>query len=152
MSELTLTPAGNACSLVPGLTVRPNNADNMSYSLSPFETLSGGDPGNAPSASTELTRQLKRQTLDREPELGDDAAGRLNEHEPLEAREVRRAPTPEDPSQSEIEHHKLTGHPVFRSWCRHCVRGRGRDAAHSSTEKAETSLPVLSWDYSSTAT
>ena len=74
-------------------------------------------------------------------------AQELRRHEPLETREVRRAPAPEDPSPTEVESHKLTGHAVFQSWCRHSVRGRGPEAAHTCTEKPDSMIPVLSWDY-----
>ena len=38
-------------------------------------------------------------------------------------------PTPYMPSQSERDDHNLT-HAQYRSWCEHCVRGRGVEMAH----------------------
>ena len=51
-----------------------------------------------------------------------------------EAGEEMRAPhvlkSPAEPSVQEREEHRLGGHAVFRAWCRHCVRGRGRTWGH----------------------
>ena len=51
-----------------------------------------------------------------------------------EAGEEQRAPhvlkSPAEPSTQEREEHRLGGHAVFRAWCRHCVRGRGRTWGH----------------------
>ena len=94
----------------------------------------------ASSASAELARALGRNPTGEMSEANEEL-------EPVETRDARRAPTPSDPTSAEVENHRLTGHAVFRSWCRHCVRGRGREAAHSSTERPEGSLPILSWDY-----
>ena len=44
--------------------------------------------------------------------------------------------TPE-PSARRIAEHELTGHAVYRSWCRHCVASKGRAHAHSSREEGE---------------
>ena len=33
--------------------------------------------------------------------------------------------------------HELTGHAVYRSWCRHCVSSKGRAHAYSSREEGE---------------
>ena len=71
----------------------------------------------------------------------------VEEAEAVAAREPRKAPSPSDPTADEVEAHKLSGHACFRSWCRHCVRGRGAEAAHSSSKPPPTALPVLSFDY-----
>ena len=39
--------------------------------------------------------------------------------------------TPE-PSARHIAEHELTGHAVYRSWCRLCEASKGRAHAHSS--------------------
>ena len=44
-------------------------------------------------------------------------------------REVKKLNSPIKPSKEEIETHNLT-HLPYRNWCRHCVRGRGKEAAH----------------------
>ena len=49
-----------------------------------------------------------------------------------------------EPSARHIAEHKLTGHAVYRSWCRHCVASKGRAHAHSSREEGE--LPEIGID------
>ena len=42
-----------------------------------------------------------------------------------------------EPSVRQIVQHELTGHAVYRSWCRHCVASKGRALAPSSREEGE---------------
>ena len=59
---------------------------------------------------------------------------------------VPRVPNlPPEPSSRQIAEHELTGHAVYRSWCRHCVASKGRAHAHSSREEGE--LPEIGIDY-----
>ena len=37
-------------------------------------------------------------------------------------------PTPTEPTKIEKEDHDKT-HLPFRNWCRHCIRGRGKEEA-----------------------
>ena len=50
-----------------------------------------------------------------------------------------------EPSARQIAERELTGHAVYRSWCRHCVASKGRAHAHSSRE--EGALPEIGIDY-----
>ena len=52
---------------------------------------------------------------------------------------------PPEPSARQIAEHELTGHTLYRSWCRHCVASKGRAHAHSSREEGE--LPQVGMDY-----
>ena len=45
-----------------------------------------------------------------------------------EGRGVIKMMDPKLPCQAEVEQHCLT-HVPYRNWCRHCVRGRGKEAA-----------------------
>ena len=45
----------------------------------------------------------------------------------------------------QIAEHELTGHAVYRSWCRHCVESKCRAHAHSAREERE--LPENGMDY-----
>ena len=55
---------------------------------------------------------------------------------------VPRVPSlPPEPSGRQIAEHELTGHAVYRSWCRHRVASNGRAHAHSSREEGE--LPEI---------
>ena len=59
---------------------------------------------------------------------------------------VPRVPNlPPEPSARQIAEHELTGHAVYRSWCRHCVASKGRAHPHSSREEGE--LPEIGIDY-----
>ena len=49
-----------------------------------------------------------------------------------------------EPSARQIAQHVLTGHAVYRSWCRHCVASKGRPHAHASREEGE--LPDIGID------
>eukprot|EP00971_Amphidinium_carterae_P274209 5442081-Amphidinium_carterae.1 len=52
---------------------------------------------------------------------------------------------PTTPSAAEVADHYSTGHAAYRSWCQHCVAGRGRAAAHHSQPEGE--LPEVGADY-----
>ena len=52
---------------------------------------------------------------------------------------------PPEPSARQIAEHELTGHTVYRSWCRQFVASKGRAHAHSSREEGE--LPEIGMDY-----
>ena len=59
---------------------------------------------------------------------------------------VPRVPNlPSEPRARQIAEHELTGHAVYRSWCRHCVASKGRTHARSSRDEGE--LPELAIDY-----
>ena len=65
-----------------------------------------------------------------------------------EALAVKCKPIPTDPSPQERREHELMGHVQFRSWCRHCVRGRGKSAAHYQQDAEQThAVPHVSFDY-----
>lgn len=50
------------------------------------------------------------------------------------------------PSKREVEEH-VVAHWPYRSWCPHCVRGRGRRAPHRARGESERQIPVASADY-----
>ena len=70
--------------------------------------------------------------------------GRLSASESIRPREMsvpsdggeeviapRVAPVPAKPTQTEQDEHCATGHAAYRSWCEHCVKGRGRISPHA---------------------
>ena len=59
-------------------------------------------------------------------------------------RKVRKMQDPKMPTKAAIEEHALT-HLPFRSWCRHCVRGRGKELPHQQT-KDKPEMPELHVD------
>ena len=65
-----------------------------------------------------------------------------------EAKAPWRVREPGDPTPEERAQHELT-HLPFRSWCRYCVMGRGRQEGHFRQNAKESSdnLPEISLDY-----
>jgi hypothetical protein len=53
------------------------------------------------------------------------------------------------PSKEEVEEHLRSGHVPYRSWCKHCIYGRGEDKAHYRGTGEEGGIPVISMDYCS---
>jgi len=53
---------------------------------------------------------------------------------------------PKLPTQAEIEEHYLT-HIPYRSWCKHCTRGRGEAHPHRRVHKEERAVPEVHMDY-----
>ena len=60
--------------------------------------------------------------------MGEDEFEVDTEGEPGE-RKTKKMQDPKMPTRTEIEEHNLT-HLPFRSWCRHCVRGREKELPH----------------------
>ena len=58
--------------------------------------------------------------------------------------------SPKAPTKSEREEHEAT-HLSFRSWCTHCLRGRGRNKPHQrhavEADKDAQKVPKISMDY-----
>ena len=61
----------------------------------------------------------------------------------------RKLPDPVQPSREERMEHDISGHAVFRSLCKHCLRGRCKEWPHSRGDHSEDreDIPILSWDY-----
>jgi len=142
VKDTDLSPAGieitDACTNA-GLPIRPTTLPLQPIHSESSETFASQGESPPRSASAELVVALggqpRTEPLD------------MEEIEPTEARAPRRAVSPEDPTDAEVEAHKLSGHACFRSWCRHCVRGRGTEAPHSRVKPPESAVPVISWDY-----
>ena len=77
----------------------------------------------------------------------EDGEGERDE-EGEDGRLPRRITTPFTVTHEEKEQHELT-HTPYRSWCRHCVRARGRNEPHRSREEEQrrTGVPRVSMDY-----
>ena len=54
--------------------------------------------------------------------------------------------SPVKPSREEVETHNLT-HLPYRNWCRHCVRGRGKEAAHAAGKGEIGDHPEFHFDW-----
>jgi hypothetical protein len=57
------------------------------------------------------------------------------------SREVKKMHEPRLPSKEEREMHAMT-HVPFRSWCAHCVRGRGEEMPHHRTKEVPEQMEV----------
>ena len=72
---------------------------------------------------------------------GDELIEAEEETEPRDS-----LPTPELPSQSEIDDHNID-HCPYRSWCPHCVEGRAREMAHRMQDPGARKIATISFDY-----
>ena len=79
---------------------------------------------------------------------GEGEPGQGSQPEEEEVRKVRSPIIPNTPSREEVRLHRLTHRP-FRSWCPHCIRGKGRASPHlpSSQKGTESDVPKLVADY-----
>jgi hypothetical protein len=60
-------------------------------------------------------------------------------------RRTKKLPDPRKPNQEAIDEHERT-HLPYRNWCRHCVKGRGKEAQHrKTTDKPE--MPEFHIDF-----
>jgi len=78
----------------------------------------------------------KVEEEDEEQECQEHERGRKDIEEAEEGREPKAMATPIGPTKKEREQHELT-HVPFRSWCEHCVRGRGRRKVHRRAKKKD---------------
>ena len=62
-------------------------------------------------------------------ELEDQGTEDTPLEESEEAQEAKGIKTEEAPSAKEVEEHERT-HAKYRSWCKHCVFGRGKNNPH----------------------
>ena len=69
-----------------------------------------------------------------------------DEWEEFGNRKVVRIHDPRQPSQQEKEEHEMT-HLPFRSWCRHCIMGRGREEDCRKSMEEERQVPEVHLDY-----
>ena len=68
----------------------------------------------------------------------------LNVYEGVENPKLTRAPLA--PSQQEIKDH-IVNHLPFRSWCKHCVRGKSKAIPHKVNESRISDVLAVSIDY-----
>jgi len=91
--------------------------------------------GSSVFTETEVSRPSKSfQSL---PVLDD---GRLDQSASFQPKEL---PIPDTPSEQEVRTHNLT-HLPFRSWCPHCIQGKGKASQHRTLSERS---PVIQVDY-----
>ena len=59
---------------------------------------------------------------------------------------IKVIPDVSQPTQEELEEHNAT-HAQYRSWCPHCVRGRGQASHHRAKDKKYNGIPEICFDY-----
>ena len=74
-----------------------------------------------------------------------------DERDEEEGRIPRVRPDPEKPTARERQEHNITHYP-YRSWCRHCRRGRGASRPHRGRSEADKEfskgrVPTISLDH-----
>ena len=64
-----------------------------------------------------------------------------------ESAKNKSVPNVKGPSRKEREDHEET-HCTYRSWCKHCVKGRGREDVHNrKTQDEKLEVPTIAMDY-----
>ena len=72
---------------------------------------------------------------------------RSNEKEQDFGQETVRTPKVEEkPSEEEVEHHNVT-HIPYRSWCKHCIMGKGKTRDHKRLKSRRRGMTTISMDY-----
>ena len=86
------------------------------------------------------------ETISREL-LGNEDAGEEVVEAEEEAQPVNSLVSSYMPTQSERDVHDLT-HATYRSWCEHCVQGRGVEMGHHlGDDHSERGVAVVGFDY-----
>ena len=75
----------------------------------------------------------------------EEEAGNEDE-DTMEAEIIQARRAPKEPSEEERRRHEAT-HLPYRSWCVHCVRGRGQKKPHFRSKGNEEGVPKISMDY-----
>ncbi len=99
-------------------------------------------PGASSSNSVSNTANDKEDSDGGQGTMGEQNGDGESENETAKVKIIT---NPSAPTQEEIDKHNIL-HLPYRTWCPHCVRGKGRDDAHAATNR-EHKIPTLSIDY-----
>ena len=92
---------------------------------------------NGGSTARELNSGEVEIKVEESDEEGDDQSKRA----------PKKIADPRMPTSAEVEDHNLT-HLPYRSWCVHCVRGRGEQTSHRRQgPRPESAIPEIHMDY-----
>ena len=103
-------------------------------SVRPREMLVCGGDGHVAS----MDGDIKNEQIEADGEVENEMA----EHGRREAAKMN---DPKMPSRAKVEAHNLT-HLPYRSWCKHCVKGRGKELPHQRA-KRETDMHEFHFDW-----
>ena len=86
----------------------------------------------------ESDEEEENQEPEDENKSEDEKKMRFEDPEQLQSgsREPKKLRDPLLPSPEEVRAHEMT-HLPYRSWCVHCVRGKGKSMAHANREKED---------------
>ena len=84
------------------------------------------------------TKEGESREVAEESEEDEEQAG--------EVRRPRKVLDPREPTEEERKEHELT-HLPFRNWCRHCIRGRGKEEPCRNTKGDGSEMPELHMDF-----
>ena len=85
---------------------------------------------------------------EKEVDVNDEDSDENDERAEAGRRKARKMHDPMLPSQGEVKEHYESGHMPYRSWCHHCVRGRGRERDHQRRgEQGLQGVPEYHMDY-----
>ena len=131
------------------LEMKGDQSSNITH-VSPTQIMDDVTPEGGQSAvvmrpvgSADEIRERQGQEHESDARPVDGDADEIAE----EARKPLMVQAPVQPTRAERDEHEKT-HMPYRSWCVHCVRGRGRSDAHKTNPvKEEYRKPQLSADY-----
>ena len=96
----------------------------------------------------EMPRETSRDVITSEDDDGDPDEEEEKDDESVEKPKIKVAADPVTPTRNEIREHRAAFHVPYRSWCRHCVRGKAKNEAHRKTqEDDENDIPRICMDY-----
>ena len=76
----------------------------------------------------------------------DEELSDMDEEADRGMRKPARMQDPKKPTEEDRAEHNVT-HLPFRNWCRHCIAGRGKEAAHRRRAQGSGDLPEIHFDF-----
>ena len=96
---------------------------------------------------------LEQEEMNDETHLGYNMKGPMRVHPDAvdlllteDGQAVKDLDIPQMPSLEARKQHRLTHHWLFRSWCRYCIMGRGKETPHHRTDPRRD-CPQVFLDY-----
>ena len=114
---------------------------NVNCTLDPIRPDNGTVGDNMPSVDVEVVQAQEEIIGDKSIEDAEKDA-EVDE----EMRKPKPAARPYTPTRAEVYEHEVT-HLPYRSWCKHCVYGRGVSSPHVKPDKKEKIGITISMDY-----
>ena len=111
----------------PIIPLRVQNSENKEImQLQPLQDDMRGD---------EMPRETSRNVITSEDDIENPDEEEEKDDESVEKPKIKVAADPITPTRNEIREHRAAFHVPYRSWCRHCVRGKAKNDAHRKHRK-----------------